>query len=158
MTKIIDYPEYSCDKDGNIYSHKHNKTIIRKNKIDSKSGYEHICLRHNSKTITKSVHRIIAKTFIPNPENKPEINHIDFNRSNNNMSNLEWVTRSENMIHSVERLNNNAKETIVFKDNIEIARFASATKALANGYGTSHSGISMCKSGKTNIHNGYRFE
>lgn len=46
------------------------------------------------------VHRLMAKTFLLNPENKPEVNHIDGNRMNNNLSNLEWVTRSENERHA----------------------------------------------------------
>ena len=48
------------------------------------------------------MHRAVGFTFIPNPENKPFINHIDCNKLNNNIENLEWCTPSENMIHAVE--------------------------------------------------------
>lgn len=48
------------------------------------------------------VHRLVALTFISNPENKEEVNHIDFNRQNNNVENLEWVTRKENVERSYE--------------------------------------------------------
>ena len=50
------------------------------------------------------VHRMVAMTFIPNPENKPNINHIDGNRQNNNVNNLEWCTQQENIQHMIEVL------------------------------------------------------
>ena len=65
------------------------------------SGYKYIKLndvpRHQ---ITKHIHRLVAQAFIPNPENKEDVNHIDGNKANNVVTNLEWVTRSENVLHS----------------------------------------------------------
>ena len=61
-----------------------------------KNGYVFIFLRVNNKRIWKSVHRLVAIAFIPNPENKPEIDHIDGNRSNNVVTNLRWATPKEN--------------------------------------------------------------
>ena len=54
--------------------------------------------------IHNQVHRMVAMTFIPNPENKPNINHIDGNRQNNNVNNLEWCTQQENIQHMIEVL------------------------------------------------------
>ena len=59
-------------------------------------GYRRLYL--NGKSYRE--HRLIAEKFIPNPDNKPEVNHIDGNKSNNSIENLEWVTSSENQLHS----------------------------------------------------------
>ena len=64
-------------------------------------GYKTICLYINKNKKRKQfIHRLVAKHFIPNIENKKEVNHIDGNKQNNNINNLEWVTPSENMKHA----------------------------------------------------------
>ena len=63
-------------------------------------GYLKVQLSNHSKSKWFLVHRLVAMAFIPNPQNKPQVNHIDGNKSNNKVSNLEWVTGSENQIHS----------------------------------------------------------
>lgn len=62
-------------------------------------GYRHVHLCKNGKRENFLTHRLVAVHFIPNPENKPEVNHIDSDPSNNHVDNLEWVTASENMKH-----------------------------------------------------------
>ena len=64
--------------------------------------YFMVTLWKNNIADNQYVHRLIAKTFIPNPENKLEVNHIDGNRQNNNILNLEWCTRSENIDHAIK--------------------------------------------------------
>lgn len=71
------------------------KNIVLKNGRTT-SGYYTVSLNRKSFYI----HRLVAEKFIPNPENKPCINHIDGDKSNNHISNLEWVTYSENMQHA----------------------------------------------------------
>lgn len=66
----------------------------------SNSGYYRVGLYLNNKSKNKEVHRIVAETFIDNPENKIEVNHIDGNKLNNNVDNLEWVTHKENINHA----------------------------------------------------------
>lgn len=75
----------------------------------TKIGYLIIRLRKNGKLYGKSIHRLVAKAFVDGRTDiKKEVNHIDCNKENNHWTNLEWVTRSENMIHARGngRLNN----------------------------------------------------
>lgn len=64
------------------------------------SGYRIAHMNYNGKRVAKTVHRLVATAFIPNPENKPQVNHIDGNKLNNSVSNLEWATTSENIRHA----------------------------------------------------------
>ena len=75
------------------------KSHILKPKIES-NGYVRLHLAKTDKTKFLLLHRLVAEAFIDNPENKPQINHKDGDKANNSISNLEWCTGSENMIHA----------------------------------------------------------
>lgn len=64
-----------------------------------KGTYLHVTLYKNNERRKMDVHRLVALMLVPNPDNKPEVNHIDGNPFNNNVDNLEWCTRSENEMH-----------------------------------------------------------
>jgi len=98
---------YLISNIGNVFSLGNNK--FRKKKYlklgKDKYGYLYCILYKNGRRYIKKVHRLVAIAFIPNHQNKPQVNHKDGNPSNNNINNLEWVTASENIKHSYEKLN-----------------------------------------------------
>jgi hypothetical protein len=92
--KIIEgFENYSVSNFGNVKNNKTGKII---NPRLNRNGYYIIDLHKNGKRKTFKVHRLVALTFIPNPENKPSIDHINNDRTNNNVNNLRWCTNSEN--------------------------------------------------------------
>lgn len=90
--------KYIIDRLGNVYN-----TITRRRlyPIKSNGGYYRVNLTiEKYKLIHPSIHRLVANAFIKNPFNKPDVNHIDGDKSHNYVENLEWVTKSENIIHA----------------------------------------------------------
>lgn len=75
---------------------------IMKQQKHYKNGYLSVCLAKDKKQKRMNVQRLVAHHFIPNPDNKPEVNHIDENKENNIYTNLEWCTRKENNIHGTK--------------------------------------------------------
>ena len=78
------------------------KGVIKKQHIAGKSGYQYVGLSIGDKPKYYSVHRLVAKAFIPNPDNLPEVNHKDENHLNNQADNLEWVTHIQNEHHGTK--------------------------------------------------------
>ena len=95
---ICGYEEkYLISKEGNVYSAK-SKKILKPTK--NEKGYLSIELRKDGKRKRVKIHRLVAEIFIPNTYGRKEINHIDGNKENNCVENLEWSTRSENLKHA----------------------------------------------------------
>lgn len=102
--KVVGYDDYYVTNDGRVWTNKRKNGIERFMKQRNMDGYMHVVLYKDGKYKNCCVHRLVAQAYIPNPDNKPYINHIDGNRANNNVSNLEWCTQKENVLHSINVL------------------------------------------------------
>lgn len=110
MEKIInDFPNYKINNLGQVFSNYKYKTAIPCNTwrevkpvLDKGTGYYLVTLVNNGVRKNQYIHRLLAQNFIPNSLNKPQVNHIDGNKQNNALSNLEWVTAKENSRHAVD--------------------------------------------------------
>lgn len=96
--KVRSLPRTIINKDGHYYRYSGK---ILKGSLD-KDGYLRFILNKNGVRIYKSCHRLVAETFIPNPENKPQVNHKNGDITNNTKSNLEWCTIKENRQHAYD--------------------------------------------------------
>ncbi len=76
------------------------------------SGHLQVHLHKDGKIAPHLVHRLVAKAFVPNPNNFPEVNHLDGDKTNNKSSNLEWVTRIDNALHSTKILGKNRGQLV----------------------------------------------
>jgi hypothetical protein len=136
---INEYKNYDVSNFGNIRNNKTGKIL----KLNIKSGYYNINLKNDKISKSFKVHRLVALAFIENPKNKLEVNHKDKNKLNNQVNNLEWMTRQENNIHRcigikitcntnkpVFRVDKDTNEILEKYNSIELA----GTWAFENGY------------------------
>ena len=102
--EIPNFPNYLIFRNGAILSKK-RRIFLKQNTINNQ-GYKIVSLRNDGKSYVKSIHRLLGLTYIPNPENKRCIDHIDRNKTNNKLCNLRWATYSENNYNVGLRKNN----------------------------------------------------
>lgn len=121
-----------------------------------KIGYKRVCLAGKN---WKNVHRLVAEAFLPNPCKNKEVNHIDGNKTNNAVWNLEWVTHSENELHAYKTgLNNQEKIKTIQKnmDGVILHVYDSCLEA-SQKTGILQGNISKCANGKTKTAGGYKW-
>jgi hypothetical protein len=88
------------DKLGKYVSYVDYEKMKEMKPIKDRDGYIRICMCKDGEMKFRPVHRLVAETYLENPNNFPQVNHIDENKENNHISNLEWVTQQKNIEHS----------------------------------------------------------
>ena len=140
-------------KDGRVFGPRGERSTNPK-----KSGYVQVSMSKNGKRNDFYVHRMVAELYIPNPNNKPEVNHKDGNKANNHVFNLEWATREEQMQHAKQtglmpdrNGQNNGQSKITDKDRQTIHYLKSLgwlQKEIAEEFGIDRSRVSHILSQK----------
>ena len=97
MIEINGYKGYSVTKDGKIFSNKRKKFL----RITYQYKYPCVQLFVDGKVITRSIHRLMALSYLPNIEGKNYVNHINGDKNDNRLENIEWVSPKENTIHAI---------------------------------------------------------
>lgn len=149
--KIIEGYDYMVSSYGRV---KHiNRDKCLSDRITN-GGYNRVSLHKDGYQKNYSVHRLVAKAFIDNKENLPEVNHIDGNKLNNNVSNLEWISKSGNIRHRCDILLSGVKAISLEKNGI-IYSFNSIREASLK-LNLDGGNLSRVLSGKRNSVRGYR--
>lgn len=159
MVRIIEnYPNYTISDKGEIVNTNTNKELkpyIRKD------GYVVATLSKGGKKYKCYLHRLVAETFIPNPDNLPQVNHKDEDKTNNCVSNLEWITSKDNCNYGTR----NERQGLGHSKPIEqydlegnfIKEWDSAAQ-VERDLGFNHSNISKCCLGRYNIAYNYKWK
>ena len=144
---------YTVDIFGNIIRVRDKKTMLHQT---NKQGYKCVSLSKGGVQKQYKVHRLIAEAFIPNPQNKPQINHIDGDKAHNTVWNLEWSTPKENTIHASDTgLVHNARKIMIAETGQRFESMGSCARAINGNVGA----ISRClRLDGRKTHKGFHFK
>ena len=144
---------------GIYYSNVRTTDEIIKSTTISNAGYELVALYKNNKEKRFTVHRLVAKTFIPNPDNLPEVNHKDEDKLNNHVGNLEWCTKKYNVNYgtSKQRLSDARKKPVekLDKDDNVICKYGFVTEVKKDKFDPSR--VIQCCKGRKEYYRGYKW-
>lgn len=154
--KIDGFEAYEVSTDGNV---RNCESGLLLKQTQNTGGYPSVLLYKNKKRKCCTVHRLVALAFVPNPNKLLEVNHIDEDKTNNNVENLVWVTRKENMNHGTRTQRASEKK---FKRVVQYSLEGNIVKVWdsvkeAEQSGFFHSAISACCHGQRKTHLGYRW-
>ena len=159
---IEGFPGYQVSSEGRIRSFWNNAHNITNEPniitgVKDKDGYIRVHLHVDTKSKIVSLHRLIAKAFIPNPDNKPQVNHINGIKDDNRVKNLEWCTLSENRQHAYDTglQNPPGEQPVKIIETGEVFKSISECARQINGH---ESGIRKCLYGERHTHKGLHFE
>ena len=132
---------------------------ILSEKID-KDGYREVSLRKYGKSTLKKVHRLVATAFILNPDNKPQVDHIDGDKGNNNLNNLRWVTRKENMNNpnTYKKLGQHSRKPIIQVNEDNTIRLWMSARDIERALGYDNSLVARFCKGKSIPKENHRFQ
>lgn len=155
MVSVKNYSGYGITEDGQVWSYKSNKFLSQRY---DKYGYLRITLMNDDKKMkTELIHKLVALAYIPNPDGKETVNHKDENKENNCVSNLEWMTRQENLNYGTRGQRQSDKVSKPIRC-IETGIIYKNARVAAKEIGICPTNIYYCVSGKRKTAGGFHWE
>ena len=157
FVKVVGFENYEVSNLGKV---RNIKSGIMLKPWITKDGYLRHCLYKHNKRKNLLLHRIIATAFIDNPGKKPQVNHIDENKLNNDLRNLEWCTERENAVHGtrIKRIAEKLSKKVIQLDlNDNVLNVFKSMHQAERETGVSRSSISGCCDGKRKSAGGFKW-
>ena len=153
--QIDEFPNYSVSSEGRVASRARGKEKILKTSND-RYGYPKVTLSNDGVKTTKSVHQLVAKAFIPNQDEKAQVNHIKGHKMDNRVCSLEWVSNADNIRHAYKTgLNIGPKKKVRVVETGEVYPSEKECAIAVNG---TRSGVNGCLKGRRYTHAGFHYE